>query len=81
MDSINLHIISPEGVLVDKSVSLVTLPGTAGSFTVLKDHAPLVSSLEAGDIRYVADGKEERLPIREGFVEVRDNKVNVCAEI
>ena len=33
------------------------------------------------DIRYVEDGAEKRLPIREGFVEVRDNQVKVCVEV
>lgn len=81
MDVIKLHILSPEGTLVQAEVSLVTLPGIVSSFTVLKDHAPLVTALVAGDIRYVSGGKEERLPIREGFVEVRDNRVTVCVEV
>jgi len=79
--SMKLHILSPEGTLVQTEVSLVTLPGVAGSFTVLKDHAPLVTALEKGAIRFVADGKEEHLPIREGFVEVRDNTVTACVEV
>ena len=81
MDVIKLHILSPEGTLVQAEVSLVTLPGIVSSFTVLKDHAPLVTALVAGDIRYVTGGKEARLPIREGFVEVRDNLVTVCVEV
>ena len=48
---------------------------------VLKDHAPIISSLEKGDIVYVSGGKESRLPIREGFVEVLDNQVDVCVEV
>ena len=81
MDVIKLHIVSPEGTLVDKAVSAVTLPGTVGPFEVLKDHAALISSLDKGDIVYVSDGKESRLPIAEGFVEVRDNKVVACVEV
>ncbi len=78
---IKLHILSPEGTLVQAEVSLVTLPGMLAPFTVLPGHAALVTALVAGDIRYVADGKEERLPIREGFAEVRNNQVNVCVEL
>jgi len=81
MDSISLHILSPEGTLVQKAVSLVTLPGVVSPFTVLKDHAALVTALVAGDIRYVSEDKEERLTIREGFVEVKDNQVKVCVEV
>ena len=79
--SIALHILSPEGTLVRAQVSLVSLPGMQSPFTVLPGHAALVTALEKGDIRYVEDGNEKRLPIREGFVEVRDNKVKVCVEV
>ena len=81
MDSIALHIVSPEGTLVEQAVSAVTLPGTLCPFEVLKNHAAIISSLTKGDIIYVTDGKEYRLSITEGFVEVRDNKVDVCVEV
>ena len=80
-DVISLHIVSPEGTLVEQVVSSVTLPGTIGPFMVLKNHAPIISSLVKGDIVYVSGDKESRLPIREGFAEVRDNQVDVCVEI
>ena len=79
--SIQLNILSPEGTLVRADVSLVTLPGVVSPFTVLKDHAHLVTALTAGNIRYVEDGVEKRLPIRDGFVEVGDNQVHVCVEV
>ena len=80
--SIQLHILSPEGTLVQADVSLVSLPGIVSPFTVLPGHAALVTALVKGDIRYVEeDGTEKLLPIREGFVEVRDNKVKVCVEV
>ena len=81
MDCIALHIVSPEGTLVDQTVSAVTLPGSLGPFEVLKDHAALISSLDKGDIVYVSEGKESRVPIAEGFVEVRNNQVDVCVEV
>ena len=81
MDVITLHIVSPEGTLVKTTVSAVTLPGTLGPFEVLKDHAALISSLEKGEIVYVAEGTEHRLPIASGFVEVRNNQVDVCVEV
>lgn len=80
-DLIQLHIVSPERTLVETKVSVVTLPGTLGPFEVLRNHAPLISSLEKGDVVYVSGGKETRLPIASGFVEVRDNQVDVCVEV
>ena len=81
MDVIQLHIVSPEGTLVETTVSAVTLPGTLGPFEVLKNHAALISSLEKGEVVYVSEGQEQRLPIASGFVEVRDNQVDVCVEV
>ena len=80
-DVISLHIVSPEGTLVEQAVSAVTLPGTLGPFEVLKNHAPIISSLEKGDIVYVSEGAEQRLSIASGFVEVRDNQGDVCVEV
>jgi len=81
MDAITLHILSPEGTLVQEAVSLVTLPGVVAPFTVLRGHAPLVTALTEGDIRYVTGDREERIHIHEGFVEVHDNQVIACVEL
>ena len=80
-NAIALHIVSPEGTLVETEVSAVTLPGSLAPFEVLKDHAPLISSPDQGDIVYVNENDEQRLPIASGFVEVRDNQVEVCVEV
>ena len=52
-----------------------------GRFMVLKDHAPLISSLEEGRIVFMSGGVEENVDIRSGFVEIAFNKVTVCAEL
>ena len=78
---LTLHILSPEGPVLETGADIVTLPGAAGSFTILKDHAPIVTALVKGSVRYVSEGKEELVPIKEGFAEVRDNIITVCAEV
>ena len=78
--SIALHILSPEGTVLETQAELVTLPGSAGAFTVLKDHAPIVSALDKGNVRYISNGKEQFVAIKEGFAEVKNNVVTVCAE-
>lgn len=80
-DNIHLIIYSPERTILDKMVCKVSLPGTLGRFMVLKDHAPLISSLEEGKIIFVSDGVDENVDIESGFVEIVDNKVTVCAEL
>ena len=73
-----LEIISPTGVLFQGEVARVTLPGTVGSFTVLQDHASLLSTLAAGEIEYESQGEVNKLAAEGGFVDVNNNKVVVC---
>ncbi|HLW50703.1 MAG TPA: ATP synthase F1 subunit epsilon [Sphingobacteriaceae bacterium] len=77
---IKLSIITPDKPVFDGDVTSVTVPGTAGSFEVLVNHAPLVSSLDAGKV-IIRNGKsEDIIRISGGVVEVIHNQVTVLAE-
>lgn len=75
-----LLVISPEGELLRQEVTAVDLPGVMGRFTVLKGHAPLLSSLTEGRIRYDSEGASGRqeLPLSGGFVKVLNDEIVVC---
>lgn len=74
-----LKIISADAVLYSGRVSSVTLPGTMGEFTVLHNHASLLATLSAGNIRYTDDnGAEVSTPVSGGIVDVDNNVVSVC---
>ena len=73
-----LEIISPIGILFQGEATRVTLPGTVGSFTVLQDHASLLSTLKAGELEYESDGEVKTLTVEGGFVDVNNNRVVVC---
>jgi len=72
---------TPEKTLVEKAVSKVSLPGSRSAFMVLRNHAPLITSLEKGEVKYDSEGVEGSVAIASGFVEVKDNTVTVCAEV
>ena len=57
---LHLRIVSPEKVVFDGKVDSVLVPGTLGSFEILKDHAPIISSLEKGVVVYhlISKGKQ-----------------------
>ncbi|MFN0050130.1 MAG: ATP synthase F1 subunit epsilon [Cytophagales bacterium] len=75
-----VEIVTPDKKVFEGEADGVQLPGTVGSFEVLKNHAPIVSTLAAGKIR-VRTGKDaEFFQIAGGLVEVVDNKVIVLAE-
>lgn len=73
-----LKIISAEDVLFEGDVTMVTLPGVMGLFTILNNHASLVSTLTAGDVVYESNGQTESLKIAGGIVDVDNNIVSVC---
>lgn len=72
-----LQILTPDSTVFSGEVTSVTLPGTSGSFQVLRNHAPLVSSLTKGTLIYVADGETKNMAINGGFVEVKENTIGV----
>lgn len=73
-----LEIISSETTIFDGEVELVTLPGTNGSFTVLNNHASIISTLEKGSIEYVTGNERQSVEINGGFVDVDNNRIAVC---
>jgi len=74
-----LKIISANDVLYSGEVNAVTLPGTMGEFTVLRNHASLLATLTGGIIRYADDsGTELTTEISGGIVDVDSNIVSVC---
>lgn len=74
-----LNIISAQSIMFSGEVKSVTLPGTMGSFTVLRDHASLISTLTPGQIAYVDnDGAKHDTTITGGIVSVDNNIISVC---
>ena len=76
-----LVVLSPEKELLNCEVTAVELPGKKGRFMVWPGHAPLLSSLQEGVIRYDPEDSaaRETLPIRGGFVEILNDVITVCA--
>lgn len=75
-----VSIISPEKVLFQGEAERVKLPGEQSAFEVLKNHAPIVSTLVKGVVS--CEGAEPfSVNIRSGFVEVARNEVSVCVEL
>ena len=76
----NLEIITPDRKVYAGVVDSVILPGNNGGFQILKDHAPIVSTLAKGNLVIEANGKKEIFVVDGGVVEVAKNKVLVLAE-
>lgn len=76
-----LEIVTPEKKIFTGDIELISLPGSKGSFEILKNHAPIISTLEKGQIRVVdSQGKESVFSINRGVVECVDNNVIVLVD-
>jgi F-type H+-transporting ATPase subunit epsilon len=76
-----IEIVTPDTKIFEGEIKSVRVPGKKGSFQVLKDHAPIVSTLEGGQVIMVdMDGKETVIGISGGVIEVKANKIILLAD-
>ncbi len=74
----HIVILSPEQEIYSGPVKAVRVPGSAGSFEMLENHAPIVSSLEKGIVRLtLPNGEEKHFYIEGGFVEMLNNEISL----
>lgn len=77
---IQLDIVTPERLLLSEEVDMVTLPGVGGQMGILRGHAPLLSTLDIGEIIVHRGSDTEHIAVGGGVVEVRPDKVTVLAD-
>ena len=76
-----IEIVTPDVKIFEGEIKSVRVPGKKGSFQVLKDHAPIVSTLDSGPVILVdMDGKETIIEIDGGVIEVKANKIILLAD-
>jgi F-type H+-transporting ATPase subunit epsilon len=76
-----IEIITPDKKIFDGEIKSVRVPGKKGSFQVLKDHAPIISTLDNGSVRIVdQEDKEIIYEITGGVIEVKSNKIILLAD-
>ena len=74
----NIEIVTPDKNIYSGEIKLVKLPGTDGSFEILKNHAALISTLEKGQIKVIDNNNDIKyFDIKDGVVEVLNNKITV----
>lgn len=90
-----LEIVTPEATLLHTDVDLISVPGINGEFQMLNNHAPIVSLLANGTIKFKGENVnieeqfenkftnnkgEYTLPIKSGTIEMKENKVIILAD-
>jgi F-type H+-transporting ATPase subunit epsilon len=76
-----IEIITPDKKVFEGDIKSVRVPGKKGSFQVLKDHAPIISTLENGPVILIdMQGNEKIFEINGGVIEVKTNKIILLAD-
>ena len=76
-----IEIITPEKKAFEGDIKSVRVPGKKGSFQVLKDHAPIISTLDSGSVIIVdLEGNEKIFEISGGVIEVKANRIILLAD-
>jgi F-type H+-transporting ATPase subunit epsilon len=81
-EAIELIVVTPERQLLRETVVEVTIPGLDGELGILPGHAPLITELGIGEMRYRTATSSEPiwLAILRGFAEVLPDRVTLLAE-
>ena len=75
-----LDIITPDKKIFSGEVTSVQVPGTSGQFQILKNHAPIISTLSPGKVKVKSATGTQTFEVKGGIVEVLKNKVVILAE-
>jgi len=78
--TLKLEVVTPEKQVFSDEVQSIIVPAAEGYLGVLPNHAPLISGLKPGIIKYRQEGKTRLLAISGGFMEVSANKVTILAD-
>ena len=81
MAAFHFELVSPEKLLFSGDVEAVVVPGADGDFTVMKDHAPVMTTMRPGLVDVNEGGsKAMRLFVRGGFADVSTKGLTILAE-
>ena len=75
-----LEVLTPDQNIFSGEVDSVTLPGSKGSFTILQNHAPIISALDEGTLNYKDSEGDHSISIKSGFIECLNNRIVVLIE-
>ncbi|MBO4447071.1 MAG: F0F1 ATP synthase subunit epsilon [Bacteroidales bacterium] len=75
----NIRILSPSELIFEGEADAVFLPGTVSPFEMLPGHAPIISSLSAGEI-VLHGATEQRFAIKGGVMKAEYPDVTICVE-
>ncbi|UHA75665.1 F0F1 ATP synthase subunit epsilon [Paenibacillus sp. 481] len=80
MSTFKLEIVTPERIVLEQEVDIITVKGADGELGIMANHVPMVTPLQVGPMKVKSGKSEQLIAVHGGFVEVRKDKVVVLAE-
>jgi F-type H+-transporting ATPase subunit epsilon len=80
-DTLQFDLVSPERRLASVAATQVQIPGMAGDFTAMPNHAPFLTTLRPGIVRVGAAGGTSEYVVTGGFAEVSPDAATILAEV
>jgi F-type H+-transporting ATPase subunit epsilon len=77
---LTLEIVTPEARVYSDVIETVVIPTVEGEIGILPGHIPLLTQVEAGELRVSKNGRTEYLAVGNGFAQIDGDKVSVLAE-
>ena len=77
---LHLEIVTTDRTVFEGDVDMVTVPGGGGDMGILPHHAPVLSTLKAGELRVKRGGQTMEFAIGGGFVDIHNNRVIILAD-
>ena len=79
-DTLKLEIVTPESVVYSEDVEMITLPGSEGETGIYRNHVPLMTKVQAGELVVNRGGAEDILAVGEGFAEITGDHVAILTD-
>ncbi len=77
---VKVDIVTAEKVVYSDTVDMVIAPGVQGQLGILPRHTPLMTTLEAGELRLKKGSEETVMAVSGGFLEVRPDRIIILAD-
>ena len=81
MSQLHLKIVTPEKLIIDEQVDMVTLTSSEGEVGILPHHTALMAKLLPGELRIKKGGKTEILATGDGFIQVANNILTILTDL
>jgi len=79
--TLKLEIVTPDAKVFSEDVEMVTLPASEGEMGIYPQHVPIVTQVVSGELIARKEGRDLRLAVGEGFVEITADRVAIMTDM